>query len=114
MSEYFKNFPDAIENTVKIAEKCNVEFEFGHTILPNYDVPEEFNTHYDYFKKLCYDGIKARYGDNPSQEILDRAEYELKIISQMGYVDYYLIVWDYINYAKSVGIPKDSKEHGAI
>lgn len=105
MSEYFKNFPDAIENTVKIAEKCNVEFEFGHTILPNYDVPEEFNTHYDYFKKLCYDGIKARYGDNPSQEILDRAEYELKIISQMGYVDYYLIVWDYINYAKSVRIP---------
>ena len=105
MSDYFKNVPEAIENTVKIAEKCNVEFEFGHTILPNYDVPEEFNTHYDYFKKLCYDGIKARYGDNPSQEILDRAEYELKIISQMGYVDYYLIVWDYINYAKSVGIP---------
>ena len=105
MSEYFKNFPDAIENTVKIAEKCNVEFEFGHTILPNYDVPEEFSTHYDYFKKLCYDGIKIRYGENPSQEILDRAEYELKIISQMGYVDYYLIVWDYINYAKSVGIP---------
>ena len=105
MSEYFKNFPDAIENTVKIAEKCNVEFEFGHTILPNYDVPKEFSTHYDYFKKLCYDGIKIRYGENPSQEILDRAEYELKIISQMGYVDYYLIVWDYINYAKSVGIP---------
>ena len=105
MSEYFKNFPDAIENTVKIAEKCNVEFEFGHTILPNYDVPEEYATHYDYFKKLCDDGIKNRYGENPSQEILDRSEYELKIISQMGYVDYYLIVWDYINYAKSVGIP---------
>ena len=105
MSEYFKNFPDAIENTVKIVEKCNVEFEFGHTILPNYDVPEEYATHYDYFKKLCDDGIKKRYGENPSQEILDRAAYELKIISQMGYVDYYLIVWDYINYAKSVGIP---------
>ena len=105
MSEYFKNFSDAIENTVKIAEKCNVEFEFGHTILPNYDVPEEYATHYDYFKKLCDDGIKKRYGENPSQEILDRAEYELKIISQMGYVDYYLIVWDYINYAKSIGIP---------
>lgn len=105
MSEYFKNFPDAIENTVKIAEKCNVEFEFGHTILPNYDVPEEYATHYDYFKKLCDDGIKKRYGETPSQEILDRAAYELKIISQMGYVDYYLIVWDYINYAKSVGIP---------
>ena len=104
MTEYFKNFPDAIENTVKIAEKCNVEFEFGHTILPNYDVPPEFATHYDYFKKICDDGIKERYGENPSQEILDRAEYELKIISQMGYVDYYLIVWDYIKYAKSVGI----------
>ena len=104
MAEYFKNFPDAIENTVKIAEKCNVEFEFGHTILPNYDVPPEFATHYDYFKKICDDGIKERYGENPSQEILDRAEYELKIISQMGYVDYYLIVWDYIKYAKSVGI----------
>ena len=105
MLEYFKNFPDAIENTVKIAEKCNVEFEFGHTILPNYDVPPEYATHYDYFKKLCDDGIKNRYGENPSKEILDRAAYELKIISQMGYVDYYLIVWDYINYAKSVGIP---------
>lgn len=105
MSEYFKNFPDAIENTAKIAEKCNVEFEFGHTILPNYDVPPEYATHYDYFKKLCDDGIKKRYGEKPSQEILDRAAYELKIISQMGYVDYYLIVWDYINYAKSVGIP---------
>ncbi len=105
MSDYFKNFPDAIENTVKIAEKCNVEFDFGHTILPNYDVPKEFATHYDYFKKLCDDGIKKRYGEKPSQEILERAEYELKIISQMGYVDYYLIVWDYINYAKSVGIP---------
>lgn len=105
MSEYFKNFPDAIENTVKIAEKCNVEFEFGHTILPNYDVPPEYTTHYDYFEKLCDDGIKKRYGEKPSQEILDRAAYELKIISQMGYVDYYLIVWDYINYAKSVGIP---------
>ena len=104
MADYFKNFPDAIENTVKIAEKCNVEFEFGHTILPNYDVPPEYPTHYDYFKHLCDEGIKNRYGDNPSQEILDRAAYELKIISQMGYVDYYLIVWDYINYAKSQGI----------
>ncbi len=105
MSEYFKAFPDAIENTVKIAEKCNVEFEFGHTILPNYDVPEEFETHYDYLKKLCDDGIKERYGENPSEEILKRAEYELSIIKKMGYVDYYLIVWDFIYYAKSHGIP---------
>ena len=105
MIEYFKAFPDAIENTVKIAEKCNVEFEFGHTILPNYDVPPEFLTHYDFLKKLCDDGIKQRYGENPSQEVLDRAEYEIGIIKKMGYVDYYLIVWDFIHYAKEHGIP---------
>ena len=104
MIEYFSAFPDAIENTVKIANECNVEFEFGHTILPNYDVPEEFATHYDYFKKLCDDGIKKRYGENPSQEILDRAEYELGIIQKMGFVDYFLIVWDYIHFAKEHGI----------
>jgi DNA polymerase-3 subunit alpha len=105
MIEYFKAFPDAIQNTVKIAEKCNVEFEFGHTILPNYDVPEGFETHYDYLKKLCDDGLKERYGENPSQEIIDRAEYEIGIIKKMGYVDYYLIVWDFIHYAKEHGIP---------
>ena len=105
MIEYFKAFPDAIENTVKIAEKCNIEFEFGHTILPNYDVPKEYPTHYDFLKKLCDDGIKERYGENPTQDILDRAEYEIGIIKKMGYVDYYLIVWDFIHYAKSHGIP---------
>ncbi len=105
MSEYFAAFPDAIENTVKIADKCNVEFEFGHTILPNYDVPPEFPTHYDFFKKLCDDGIKKRYGENPSKEVLERAEYELGVIQKMGYVDYFLIVWDFIHYAKTHGIP---------
>ena len=105
MSEYFSAFPDAIENTVKIADKCNVEFEFGHTILPNYNVPPEFPTHYDFLKKLCDDGLKKRYGDNLSEEILKRAEYEIGIIKKMGYVDYYLIVWDFIHFAKSNGIP---------
>ena len=105
MIEYFKAFPDAIENTVKIAEECNVEFEFGHTILPNYDVPPEYKTHYDFFKKLCDDGIKKRYGENPSKEIWDRANYEIEIIKKMGYVDYFLIVWDFINYAKTHNIP---------
>ncbi len=105
MIDYFKAFPDAIENTVKIAERCNIEFEFGHTILPNYDVPKEYPTHYDFLKKLCDDGIKERYGENPTQDILDRAEYEIGIIKKMGYVDYYLIVWDFIHYAKSHGIP---------
>ena len=64
MKEYFANVLDAIENTVKIADECNVEFEFGHTILPNYDVPEGFETHYDYLKKLTDDGIIKRYGEN--------------------------------------------------
>ena len=105
MEEYFSNIPEALENTVKIAEKCNVTFEFGNTILPNYDVPEEFETHYDYLKKLTDDGIKKRYGDNITNEILEREEYELSVIKNMGYVDYFLIVWDYINYAKSQGIP---------
>jgi len=105
MSDYFSNLPEAIENTVKIADKCNVEFEFGHTILPNYDVPKEYNTHYEYFKKLCDDGIINRYGKNPSEEIIKRKDYELSVIKKMGYVDYFLIVWDFINYAKSQGIP---------
>ncbi len=107
MADYFRNVPDAIENTVKIAEKCNVEFEFGHTILPNYDVPEEFKTHYDYLENLTMDGLKDRYGKDgqiPS-EILDRAKYELSVINKMGYVDYFLIVWDYIHYAKTHDIP---------
>ena len=105
MEEYFKAFPDAIENTVKIAEQCNVEFEFGHTILPNYDVPPEYLTHYDFLKELCDKGLKKRYGENLSEEIQKRAEYELSIIKKMGYVDYYLIVWDFIHYAKTNGIP---------
>lgn len=105
MSEFFSNVPDAIENTVKIAEKCNVEFEFGHTILPNYDVPEEFATHYDYLEKLTKEGIKERYGENPSEEIIQRMNFELSVINKMGYVDYFLIVWDYIHYAKTHDIP---------
>ena len=105
MSDYFSAFPDAIENTVKIADKCNVEFEFGHTILPNYDVPPQYPTHYDFLKELCDKGLKKRYGEHPSDEVLKRAEYEIGIIKKMGYVDYYLIVWDFIHYAKGQGIP---------
>ena len=112
MSDYFSNVPDAIENTVKIAEKCNVEFEFGHTILPNYDVPEAYETHYDYIEDLTKKGLIKRYGnienasyENLPEEIKSRAEYELGVIKKMGYVDYFLIVWDYINYAKTHDIP---------
>ena len=103
--QFFSNLPEVLENTVKIAEKCNVEFEFGHTILPNYEVPEEFETHYDYFRKLCEDGLIKRYGENVSKEIKDRMEFEISVIQRMGYVDYFLIVWDFINWAKNNGIP---------
>lgn len=105
MIDYFSFVPEAIENTIKIADKCNFDFEFGVTKLPNYDVPKEYKTHEEYFRKLAWDGIKNRYGENPSQEIIDRANYELDIISKMGYVDYYLIVWDFIHYAKTHDIP---------
>lgn len=104
MADYFKNIPEAIENTVKIAEKCNFDFEFGNTKLPNYEVPKEYPTHADYFKELCRTGLTKRYGDNPSSEIKERLEYEISVIEKMGYVDYYLIVWDFINYAKTNGI----------
>ncbi len=105
MEEYFDELPEVLENTVKIAEKCNVEFEFGNTILPNYDVPEEFETHFDYIKHLTDVGMEKRYGSDIPQDIIDRKEYELSVINKMGYVDYFLIVWDYINWAKSQGIP---------
>ena len=105
IEEFFPALPEVMENTVKIAEKCNVEFEFGNTILPNYDVPEEFETHYDYIKYLTDTGMQKRYGDDITEEIEQRKEYELSVIKKMGYVDYFLIVWDYINWAKSQGIP---------
>ena len=105
MREYFKNLPETIENTVKIAEKCNYEFEFGNTKLPNYDVPKEYPTHLAYFKELCENGLKERYGENPSQEIKGRLDYEISVIEKMGYVDYFLIVWDFIHYARENGIP---------
>ena len=105
MREYFKNLPETIENTVKIAEKCNYEFEFGNTKLPNYDVPKEYPTHLAYFKELCEKGLKERYGENPSQEIKGRLDYEISVIEKMGYVDYFLIVWDFIHYARENGIP---------
>ena len=112
MIDFFENVPEAIENTVKIAEKCNVEFEFGHTILPNYDVPEGYETHYDYIEDLTKKGLVKRYGseeqtsyEDLAEEIRSRTEYELGVIKKMGYVDYFLIVWDYINFAKTHDIP---------
>lgn len=104
MLSLFPEYPEAIENTNKVAEMCNIEFTFGNSILPNYEVPEGL-THFEYFRNLCYDGFEKRYGKDGPQEYKDRLDYELGIIDSMGFTDYFLIVWDYINYARSVGIP---------
>ncbi len=103
MKEIFSFCPEAIENTVKIANRCNVEFEFHNLKLPNFDTPDNMD-HFEYLCRLCREGLERRY--HPvTQELRDRLEYELKTIKQMGYVDYFLIVWDFINYGKSTGVP---------
>ena len=99
--EMLRLFPyakQALENTQKIADRCHVEIEFGVTKLPKYDVPDGY-TSWEYLQKLCYEGLEKRYGD-PSEELKERLAYELETIHQMGYVDYFLIVWDFIKYAK--------------
>lgn len=103
MRALFESYESAIENTAKIAEQCNVEFEFGKTKLPHFDVPGG-QDHYEYFKAQCYEGLREKYGENPDQKVAERLEYELSTIKSMGYVDYYLIVNDFVSYAKSVGI----------
>ena len=103
MIDNFKNFPDAISNTVEIANKCNLEFEFGHTILPNFDTPNNMD-HFEYLKQLANEGVENRYGKG-NDEIITRLNYELETINKMGYTDYFLIVWDFIHHAKSEGIP---------
>ena len=99
----FPNCDEAFENTARIADRCNVEFVFNQYHLPTFPVPAGY-TNEEYFRKLCMDGFRERY-DNPPQEYLDRLEYEIGVISRMGYVNYYLIVWDFIRYAKDSGIP---------
>lgn len=104
MRQLFKDCPQAIDNTQKIADMCGFDFEFGSTKLPHFDVPDNRN-HYEYFREQCYTGLYRHYGDNPDKGLINRLEYELDIVNKMGYVDYYLIVNDFIQYAKSVGIP---------
>ncbi len=103
MAELFGGTPEAVLNTQKIADKCNVEFEFGKIKLPRFDIGER--DHFEYFREKCYDGLYKIYGENPEKSIIDRLEYELSVINRMGYVDYYLIVADFVNYAKKSGIP---------
>lgn len=104
MRELFPKYPQAIENTQKIADRCNVEFEFGVRKLPRFDVPNN-EDHLEYFRRNCYKGLYKHYGENPDKSLIDRLEYEISTVSKMGFVDYYLIVNDFVQYAKSNGIP---------
>ena len=99
----FPGLDEAFENTQKIADMCNLEFTFHEYHLPSFPVPQGY-TNEEYFRKLCYDGFRERY-TNPPESYVERLEYEIGVISRMGYVNYYLIVWDFIRYAKEQGIP---------
>ena len=103
MEKLFASVPEAISNTARIADMCSVELEFKNSILPHFDIPEGYTSE-TWLRKLCYDGAHARFGEELSQEIIDRLDYELSVICTMKYPDYYLIVWDFIKYAKDHGI----------
>ena len=103
LRQLFPACEEAFENTVKIAQRCNLEFTFHEYHLPSFPVPQGY-TNEQYFRELCEKGFRERY-ENPPQEYRDRLEYEIGVISRMGYVNYYLIVWDFIRYAKEQGIP---------
>ncbi|GAA0105744.1 DNA polymerase III subunit alpha [Paraclostridium sordellii] len=102
MESVFPDVQEALDNTVKIAQRCNVEFDFNTIHLPKYDVPSGYTPN-EYLRMLCFKGLKERY-ENPSKEILDRLEYELSVIEKMGYVEYFLITWDFINFARENSI----------
>lgn len=104
MRSVFSDVPEAIDNTQIIADRCNFDFEFGNTKLPYYETPDNME-HFEYFKMLCIQGMKKRYGESPPKEYYDRLFYELDTVEKMGYTDYYLIVADFVSFAKGKGIP---------
>ena len=103
MAQLYPSVPEAMENTVRIARRCNVNIEFGNTILPYLHI-DGVDDNEKFLRDMCHDGLIKRYG-TPSEEACERMEYELSVITSMGYTNYYLIVWDFINYAKSKDIP---------
>jgi len=105
MRAIFSDYPEAIENTNEVATLCNVEFEFGKVKLPEYEIPAGFKDHFSYLRHITETGMVKRYGNDIPKEYLDRMEYELGIINSMGFVGYFLIVWDFINWAKEHDIP---------
>ena len=104
MKEIFGEYNNALSNTMMIAERCNVEIEFGVTKLPYFKTPDGIDN-IEFFHKLCFEGLKYRYGENIPNEYQQRLNYELSVIEKMGYVDYFLIVWDFVNFARNNGIP---------
>ncbi|OBR91899.1 DNA polymerase III subunit alpha [Clostridium ragsdalei P11] len=102
MYDMFSNVPESLENTIKIADQCNFDYDFHKSKLPKFPLPEHTDP-YEYMKDLCYKGLCKRYRD-VTDELKDRLEYELGIIKKMGYVDYFLIVWDFIRFARKNGI----------
>ncbi len=104
MRALFPDCPEAADNTQIIAEQCNLDFEFGNTKLPRFNTPDGSDNR-EYFRRLCYEGLHRYYGENPDPSIIERLEYEISTIDTMGYVNYYLIVYDFIRQAKSMGIP---------
>lgn len=103
MRKIFASVPEAVDNTQLVADACNVEFQFGQYHLPEFVSPEG-KTNEEYLKELCYRGLSERYGEHYGESLAERLEYEMDIIVSMGYVEYFLIVWDFINYAKENGI----------
>ncbi len=104
MHALFSYIPEAVENTQKIADRCEMSFEFGKTKLPAFRAPDGRDND-EYFESMCREGLRRHYGENPPQEYIDRMNYELGVIKRMGYVNYYLIVYDFVHYAKSMDIP---------
>lgn len=96
------DYPEALENTLKIADACNLDFDLNEMHMPDYQIPEGYDTN-SYFEFLCQEGMKKRY-PNPSSEVIERLEFETEMLKKMGYLDYFLIVWDFINYSRENGI----------
>ncbi len=103
MRESFKHVPEALENTVKIAERCNIDIDFGKNLIPIFKTPGNESAE-SYLRKLCEEGLKKKYGDPPPESAVKQLDYELGVVHNMGFDDYFLIVWDFVRYAKEVGI----------
>ncbi len=104
MRDLFSKWPEAVSNTEKIAERCNVELKLGQHLIPNYQPPAGRDK-VDFLRELVHAGLKERYGKKPKKELIDRADFEMSVINQMGFTDYFLVVWDLIAYAREQGIP---------